>query len=97
MAVIDDLIGIEEKARQAGSLAVLNEFEAAITRTALKALHRARESRFDEAGLETVRLAIDEARRAITTRRAELQDGSAAPAGAVAAFPVRRSEPTGGV
>jgi TRAP transporter TAXI family solute receptor len=97
MAVIDDLIGIEEKARLAGSLAVLNDFEAAITRTALKALHRARESRFDEAGLETVRLAIDEARRAITTRRAELQDGSAAPAGAVAAFPVRRSEPTGGV
>jgi TRAP transporter TAXI family solute receptor len=97
MAVIDELIGIEDKARQAGSLAALNELETAITRAALEALHRARESRFDEAGLETVRLAIDEARRAISTRRAELHEAVGAPGGAVAAFPVRRSEPTGGL
>jgi TRAP transporter TAXI family solute receptor len=94
MAVIDELIGIEVKARETTTLAVLRDLDAAVNRVALKGLHRARESRFDEAGLETVRLAIDEARRAISTRRAELQDESPAPGGAVAAFPARRSEPS---
>jgi TRAP-type uncharacterized transport system substrate-binding protein len=96
MAVIDELIGIEVKAREASTSAMLNELDAAVTRTALTALHRARESRFDETGLETVRLAVDEARRAIRTRRAELQGESATTGGAVAAFPVRRTEPTSG-
>jgi hypothetical protein len=96
MAVIDELIRIEEKAREASTPAMLNELESAVTRAALTALHRARESRFDEAGLETVRLAVDEARRAIRARRAELHGESAATGGAIAAFPVRRTEPTGG-
>jgi TRAP transporter TAXI family solute receptor len=96
MAVIDELIGIEVKAREASTPAMLIELEAAVTRMALTALHRARESRFDETGLETVRLAVDEARRAIRTRRAELQSEGTPPSGAVAAFPVRRTEPTSG-
>jgi hypothetical protein len=96
MAVIDELIGIEVKAREASTPAMLNELDAAVSRMALTALHRARESRFDETGLETVRLAVDEARRAIRTRRAELQEETPTPSGAVAAFPVRRTEPTGG-
>jgi TRAP transporter TAXI family solute receptor len=97
MAVIDELIRIEEKAREAKALAALKELDAATDRAALKALHRARESRFDETGLETVRLAVDEARRAIGTRRAELQAETEAPGGAVTAFPARRTEPTGTV
>jgi hypothetical protein len=96
MAVIDELIGIEVKAREANALAALKDLDAAVNRAALTALHRARESRFDEAGLETVRLAVDEARRAISMRRAELEGGAEAPGSAVAAFPVRRTEPTGG-
>jgi TRAP transporter TAXI family solute receptor len=94
MAVIDELIRFEVEARQADSLAALKELDAEVTRVALKSLHRARESRFDETGLETVCLAIDEARRAIAVRRAELQGESDAPTGAIA-FPVRRSEPSG--
>jgi TRAP transporter TAXI family solute receptor len=97
MAVIDELMAIEVKARAANALAALKDLDAGVDRAALKALHRARESRFDEAGLETVRLAVDEARRAISTRRAELQAEPAAPGGAVTAFPARRSEPTGAV
>jgi TRAP-type uncharacterized transport system substrate-binding protein len=96
MAVIDELIGIEVKAREASTAAMLEELDTAVTRTALTALHRARESRFDETGLETVRLAVDEARRAIRTRRAELRGEGAPPSSAVAAFPVRRTEPTSG-
>jgi TRAP transporter TAXI family solute receptor len=96
MAVIDELIKIEVAAREAASLPVLKELDADVTRVALKSLHRARESRFDETGLETVCLAIDEARRAIGVRRRELQEAPDAPSGAVAPFPVRRSEPSGG-
>jgi TRAP transporter TAXI family solute receptor len=95
MAVIDELMGIEVKAREANALAVLKDLDVAADRAALKALHRARESRFDETGLETVRLAVDEARRAIGTRRAELEAETGTPGGAVTAFPVRRPEPTG--
>jgi TRAP-type uncharacterized transport system substrate-binding protein len=95
MAVIDELMGIEVKAREAKALAALKDLEVAVDRAALKALHRARESRFDETGLETVRLAVDEARRAIGTRRAELEAETGTPGGAVTAFPVRRPEPTG--
>ena len=94
MAVIDELIDIEVKARTSASLAMLKELDAATNGTALKALHRARESRFDEAGLETLRLAVDEARRAISTRRAELEEADAP--GSVAPFPLRRTEPTSG-
>jgi TRAP transporter TAXI family solute receptor len=95
MAVIDELIAIEVQARQATSVAALKQLDADVTSVALKSLHRARESRFDETGLETVCLAIDEARRAIGLRRAELQEAPDAPSGAVAPFPVRRSEPSG--
>jgi TRAP-type uncharacterized transport system substrate-binding protein len=94
MAVIDELIDIEVSARKANSLTALKELEASTNGAALKALHRARESRFDEAGLETVRLAVDEVRRAIGARRAELEAADAP--NSVAAFPVRRSEPSGG-
>jgi TRAP transporter TAXI family solute receptor len=94
MAVIDELIKIEVAARQAASLAVLKDLDSDVTRVALESLHRARESRFDETGLETVCLAIEEARRAIAVRRAELQEAPDVPSGAVAAFPVRRTEPS---
>ncbi len=94
MAVIDELIGIETKAREASTLAGLKDLDAAANRAALTALHRARESRFDEAGLETVRLAVDEARHAIAARRAELEAADAP--NSVAPFPVRRTEPAGG-
>jgi TRAP transporter TAXI family solute receptor len=96
MAVIDELIGVEVKARKATAPAVLKDLDAIIDRAALKALHRARDSRFDQAGLETVRLAVDEARRAIGTRRAELGSEADKGGGAVTAFPTRRPEPTGG-
>lgn len=82
--------------RKATTPAVLKDLDAVIDRAALKALHRARDSRFDEAGLETVRLAVDEARRAIGTRRAELGSEADAGRGAVTAFPTRRPDPTGG-
>ena len=95
MAVIDELIGIEMKAREASTPAALKNLDAAVDRAALTALHRARDSRFDEAGLETVRLAVDEARTAIGTRRAELQGETETAGGAVTAFPVRKSEPSG--
>ncbi len=94
MAVIDELIGIETKAREASTLAGLKDLDAAANRAALTALHRARESRFDDAGLETVRLAVDEARHAIAARRAELEAADAP--NSVAPFPVRRTEPAGG-
>ncbi|MBV8849895.1 MAG: ABC transporter substrate-binding protein [Methylobacteriaceae bacterium] len=96
MAVIDELMSIQATARDADTLATLNELDAAINRVALKALHRARENSFDEAGMETLRLAIDEARRAIDVRRAELQGTPEAAGSGVTAFPVRKSEPTSG-
>lgn len=73
MAVIADLIKIEQEARNALDLKALREHEQIVREAALRVLGRARENRFDEAGLETVRLAIDEARRTIEERRRDLE------------------------
>jgi TRAP transporter TAXI family solute receptor len=73
MALIDELVRIETKAGEAPNVGELDQLETAVDRAAQKSIQRARESFFDETGLETVRLAIDEARHAIGTRRTELQ------------------------
>ena len=73
MALIDELVRIEIKAGEAPNVGELDQLETAVDRAAQKSIQRARESFFDETGLETVRLAIDEARHAIGTRRTELE------------------------
>lgn len=73
MAVIADLVQIEREARNALDVQALREHQKIVREAALRVLGRARENRFDEAGLETVRLAIDEARRTIEERLRDLE------------------------
>jgi hypothetical protein len=72
MAIVDELVNLEEKARTASTAAQLSEYEFAVDAAAIRALRGARENRFDEAGLEAVRLAIDEVRHCVDREKARL-------------------------
>jgi TRAP-type uncharacterized transport system substrate-binding protein len=72
MAVVDELVEITRKAYAAADFKALAEVAAAFERSSLVAVQRAREGRFSETAMETVRLAVEEARGAIADRRAEL-------------------------
>ena len=73
LALIDQLIAVKETAHATKELSRLGELEAQIENLSTEGLHFARVNNFDEAGLAALRLAIDEARRAISDQRCELQ------------------------
>jgi TRAP transporter TAXI family solute receptor len=73
LAVIDRLIDIRRKAHEAQDVDTLRSLGDAVDDASDGALHRARESLLDETGLESIRLAIDEARHAIDGRSRELE------------------------
>ena len=73
LAVIDRLIDIRRKAHEAQDADTLRSLSDAVDDASDRALHRARESLSDETGLESIRLAIDEARHAIDGRSRELE------------------------
>ena len=66
------MVEITRKAYAAVDAKALAEVAAAFEHSSLVALQRAREGRFSETAMETVRLAVEEARGAIADRRAEL-------------------------
>lgn len=78
MAVIDQLADMRHAVAKCADQAALREIDRQVSELALASLYRAREGRIDQAGVETLRLAIDETRRSITRRLADLR--SAAPA-----------------
>jgi hypothetical protein len=88
MAIVDELVDTERKARDASTAIQLDECDGAVEDAAMRALRLARDNRFDEAGLEAVRLAIDEARHAIRKQRRKLEQADAG--GAVRVVHARR-------
>lgn len=72
LALIDQLIEVKQIAHTTMELSRLGELEAQIEDLSTKGLHFARDNNFDEAGLAALRLAIDEARRAIVDQQKEL-------------------------
>ena len=73
LALIDQLIEVKQIAQTTRELSRLDGLEAQIEDVSTKGLRFARDNNFDEAGLAALRLAIDEARRAISDQRDELQ------------------------
>jgi hypothetical protein len=73
LAVIDRLIDIRRKAHEAQDADTLRSLSDAVDDASDRALHRVRESLLDETGLESIRLAIDEARHAIDGRSRKLE------------------------
>ena len=73
LAVIDRLIDIRRNAHEAQDADTLRSLSDEVNDASDRALHRARESLLDETGLESIRLAIDEARHAIDGRSRELE------------------------
>jgi TRAP transporter TAXI family solute receptor len=73
LALIDQLIEAKQTAHSTMELSRLGGLEAQIEELSTKGLHFARDNNFDEAGLSALRLAIDEARRAIGDQRTELE------------------------
>lgn len=80
MAIIDQLSDMRRNASECSDHAALRAIDREVSEVALAAIARAREGRLDRAGLEVLRLAIEETRRSITRRLAELHS----PAGAEA-------------
>lgn len=74
MAVIDQLAAMRHDVAKCADQAALRDIDRQVSELALAALYRAREGRIDQAGVETLRLAIDETRRSITRRLAELRN-----------------------
>ncbi len=74
LALIDQLIDLKQMAHTTTSLARLSELESGIEDLSTKGLRFARDHNFDEAGLAALRLAIDEARRAVNDQYNALQD-----------------------
>ncbi len=92
LALIDQLIELKEAAHAAPSPSRLCDLGRQIEELSTRGLHFARDHDFDEAGLAALRLAIDEARRAIDHRYSELENrppliARAAPAKAPAPVP----------
>ena len=79
MVVIDHLASLRSHAADCVEGAKLREYDNMVSDIALKSLHRAREGRIDPAGLEILRLAVEETRRAIRERRAELRSRAITP------------------
>jgi hypothetical protein len=73
LGLVDQLIEVKQVAHTTQELSRLGGLEAQIEDLSTKGLRFARDNNFDEAGLAALRLAIDEARRAISDRRNELQ------------------------
>lgn len=73
LALVDQLIDVKQLAHHTEALSKLGELEVQIEDLSTKGLRFARDKNFDEAGLAALRLAIDEARRAISDRRDELE------------------------
>ncbi|MEJ0094814.1 MAG: TAXI family TRAP transporter solute-binding subunit [Methylocella sp.] len=74
LALIDQLIDLKQMAHTTTSPARLSELESGIEDLSTKGLRFARDHNFDEAGLAALRLAIDEARRAVDDQYNVLQD-----------------------
>ena len=73
LALVDQLIEVKQIAHTTKELSRLGGLEVQIEELSTKGLHFARDKNFDEAGLAALRLAIDEARRAISDQRNELE------------------------
>ena len=73
LALVDQLIEVKQIAHTTMELSRLGGLEAQIEELSTKGLRFARDKNFDEAGLAALRLAIDEARRAISDQRNELE------------------------
>ena len=78
MGVIDELATMRRRAAECTDQSALRALDRDVSELALNALYRAREGRFDQAGVEILRLAVEETRRTITRRLAELRSGSPA-------------------
>ena len=78
MVIIDQLTDLRSQAADCADQAALRAIDRKVSELALIALARAREGRFDRAGLEVLRLAVDETRRSITRRLAELRNTASA-------------------
>src|SRR5262249_61021771 len=72
-AVVDRAVDSRGKANEAPGLDTLRSLGDAVDDASDRALHRAPESLLGETGLESIRLAIDEARHAIDGRSRELE------------------------
>jgi TRAP transporter TAXI family solute receptor len=73
LALVDQLIEVKQIAHHTMELPGLGELEAQVEDLSTKGLRSARDNNFDEAGLAALRLAIDEARRAISNQRDVLE------------------------
>jgi TRAP transporter TAXI family solute receptor len=93
LALIDQLIELKQTAHQAMSLPRLAELDGEIEELSTKGLRFARDHNFDEAGLAALRLAIDEARRAVNDQVNELQQKPALIANAAAPSPIHSISP----
>lgn len=96
LALIDRLIELKQEAHRSMSLPRLAELETEIEALSTSGLRFAREHNFDEAGLSALRLAIDEARRAICDQCNELQEKSALIANAAAMRTLPKPAPSAG-
>ncbi|SFK27059.1 TAXI family TRAP transporter solute-binding subunit [Methylocapsa palsarum] len=85
LALIDQLIDLKQVAHTTMSLPKLAELDHEIEDLSTRGLRFARDHNFDEAGLAALRLAIDEARRAINDQCNELEEKPALLANAAAA------------
>jgi TRAP-type uncharacterized transport system substrate-binding protein len=73
LALVDQLIEVKQIAHTTKEPSRLGGLEVQIEELSTKGLRFARDNNFDEAGLAALRLAIDEARRAISDQRNELE------------------------
>jgi TRAP transporter TAXI family solute receptor len=73
LTLIDQLIEVKQIAHTTMDPPRLGALDAEIEDLSTKGLRFARDNNFDEAGLAALRLAIDEARRAIDDQRSELE------------------------
>ena len=94
LALIDRLIGLKQAAHETMSLPDLVKLDGQIEELSTNGLRFAREHDFDEAGLTALRLAIDEARRAVNDRCNELQQKSALIANAAATRSLQNPVPS---
>lgn len=94
LALIDQLIEVKQIAHITMESPRLGALDAEIEALSTKGLRFARDSNFDEAGLAALRLAIDEARRAVDDQRNKLEAKRLLITGASVA-PSRAPEPDG--
>ena len=73
LALIDQLIEVKQIAHITAESPGLGALDQEIENLSTKGLRFARDNNFDEAGLAALRLAIDEARRAVNDQRNELE------------------------